>query len=132
MRTTQRRILYHRLMSPLSSLSAWITLLKRILFRLISIVNWALTGLLLGLIQLYRWFLSPFIGRQCRFQPTCSVYAQDALKQYGVIKGVTLTINRLRRCHPFKTLGASDGYVYDPVPLPPSPIRHAPPFNPHD
>lgn len=73
----------------------------------------------LALIQLYRWFLSPYFGRQCRFQPTCSVYAQDALKAHGVIRGLALTANRLRRCHPFKILGAGDGFVYDPVPLSP-------------
>jgi putative membrane protein insertion efficiency factor len=86
----------------------------------VAIMRLVTVGLLLGLIQLYRWFLSPFIGRQCRFQPTCSAYAQDALKHHGVIKGLALTANRLRRCHPVKVLGASEGYVYDPVPIPPS------------
>jgi putative membrane protein insertion efficiency factor len=87
--------------------------------RVLSLIRFAIIGLLLGLIQLYRWFLSPFIGRQCRFQPTCSVYAQDALKHHGIIMGLSLTLHRLRRCHPIKALGASEGYVYDPVPIPP-------------
>lgn len=99
---------------------ALLTFIKRILLYAISILNWTLTGILLGLIQLYRWFLSPFIGRQCRFQPTCSAYAQDALKQYGVVTGILLTANRLRRCHPIKALGTEETYVYDPVPIKPA------------
>ena len=72
--------------------------------------------ILCGLIQLYRWILSPFFGRQCRFQPTCSVYAQNALRTHGTIRGIALTLNRLRRCHPIQTLGADAGFTFDPVP----------------
>lgn len=71
---------------------------------------------LLDVIQIYRRILSPFYGTQCRFQPTCSVYAEQALLTHGVRKGLRLTLNRLRRCHPIKSLGASDGFTYDPVP----------------
>jgi putative membrane protein insertion efficiency factor len=65
---------------------------------------------LIGLIQLYRWTLSPFLGRFCRFQPTCSVYAQEALREHGALSGSWLTIKRLCRCHPFGSSG------FDPVP----------------
>jgi putative membrane protein insertion efficiency factor len=64
----------------------------------------------IGLIQLYRWTLSPYLGRFCRFQPTCSVYAQEALRRHGALKGGWLSLKRLGRCHPF---GASG---FDPVP----------------
>ncbi len=62
------------------------------------------------LVRLYQLTLSPWIGRECRFIPTCSNYALDALERYGAIKGTYLTIYRLLRCHP---LG---GRGYDPVP----------------
>jgi putative membrane protein insertion efficiency factor len=82
--------------------------------------------LLCGLIQLYRWTLSPFVGWRCRFQPTCSVYGQQAMRIHGPIKGVWLIFNRLRRCHPIKAFGATDGFTYDPVPPidPPSDKTH--------
>jgi uncharacterized protein len=62
------------------------------------------------LIDLYRFTLSPFIGNACRYEPTCSHYAQDALKKYGVIKGCWLAIKRVCRCHPWRDGG------FDPVP----------------
>lgn len=65
---------------------------------------------LIGLIQLYRWTLSPFIGRFCRFQPTCSAYAQEALAKHGFWRGSALTAKRLCRCHPW------GGHGFDPVP----------------
>jgi putative membrane protein insertion efficiency factor len=80
------------------------------------LLNAFAVAIALGFLQLYRWFLSPFFGRQCRFQPTCSVYAQGALRQHGFIRGLGLTFNRLRRCHPVKALGAEENYTYDPVP----------------
>ncbi len=61
----------------------------------------------------YRATLSPFIGGQCRFEPTCSRYALGAYKTFGPIKGTRLTAWRLLRCQPFTKGG------YDPVPLPP-------------
>jgi putative membrane protein insertion efficiency factor len=62
------------------------------------------------LIRGYQFTLSPFIGNQCRFHPTCSHYALDALAQHGVMRGVWLTVRRLLRCHPFNPGG------FDPVP----------------
>jgi putative membrane protein insertion efficiency factor len=64
----------------------------------------------LALIRLYQITLSPLLGTRCRFHPTCSVYAQEAIGKYGVLRGTWLGIRRLLRCHPF--LGGG----IDPVP----------------
>lgn len=68
------------------------------------------TRFLIWLVRAYQATLSSFMGGHCRFQPTCSVYSIDALKQHGAMRGTWLTIRRLSRCHP---LG---GFGYDPVP----------------
>lgn len=52
-------------------------------------------------IRLYQAMLSPYLGRRCRFYPTCSQYASEALEQHGFIRGAWLAIRRLGRCHPF-------------------------------
>lgn len=62
------------------------------------------------LIRVYQWCLSPWLGRQCRFQPTCSHYAIAAFEKYGVRRGMYLTLSRIGRCHPWHTGG------YDPLP----------------
>ena len=67
---------------------------------------------LLGLIGLYRYGISPLLGRNCRFHPSCSEYAMDALRAHGVLRGCWLSIRRVARCHPFNPGG------YDPVPEP--------------
>lgn len=61
-------------------------------------------------IRAYRMFASPWVGRHCRFQPTCSEYALEALRRHGALRGSWLTARRLARCRP----GGGDGY--DPVP----------------
>lgn len=66
--------------------------------------------LLIGLIRLYQWTISPLLGSPCRFYPSCSVYAVEAISKYGVVKGSILTVKRLGKCHPFHPGG------YDPVP----------------
>jgi len=63
-----------------------------------------------SLIWVYRHTLSAFMGRQCRFAPTCSAYADEAIRIHGAIKGSMLTLRRLARCHPWGKSG------YDPVP----------------
>lgn len=63
------------------------------------------------LIKGYQYFLSPFFGTQCRFHPSCSNYAYQAIEQYGPIKGCFLSLKRLLRCHPWSQGGL------DPVPL---------------
>lgn len=65
----------------------------------------------IGLIWAYRCTLSPFIGRQCRFEPTCSRYALGAFRRFGPSRGLWLTARRIGRCHPFHAGG------YDPVPV---------------
>ena len=66
--------------------------------------------LLIGLINVYRWFLSPLLGQNCRFYPTCSCYAQDAIRHHGAVRGTWLAARRIGRCHPWNPGG------YDPVP----------------
>ena len=65
-------------------------------------------------VHAYRYIISPLIGPVCRFQPTCSAYALEAIEKHGVTKGVWLTARRLARCHPVKWLGSGEGF--DPVP----------------
>lgn len=67
-------------------------------------------NILLALIKLYRILISPLFPPSCRFQPTCSQYALDAVETHGVWRGSYLAINRILRCHPFHPGG------YDPVP----------------
>lgn len=65
---------------------------------------------LLLLIALYRYGISPVLGPRCRFHPSCSAYAQDAIREHGAVRGLRLTLCRLARCHPWHPGG------YDPVP----------------
>ncbi|MCF8496487.1 MAG: membrane protein insertion efficiency factor YidD [Alphaproteobacteria bacterium] len=67
--------------------------------------------LLTGFIRLYRVGISPILPPRCRFEPSCSAYALEALEKHGAIKGSWLTLRRLARCHPFYK-----GKRYDPVP----------------
>ena len=64
----------------------------------------------IAIIKIYQLIISPLLGPQCRFTPTCSHYALEAFKKYGIFKGFWLTVKRISRCHP---LG---GHGYDPVP----------------
>ncbi|MDW7650879.1 MAG: membrane protein insertion efficiency factor YidD [Bacillota bacterium] len=66
-------------------------------------------ALLLACIGFYRRYISPLKRQSCRFYPTCSQYAQEALERYGPAKGLWMTVRRLARCHPFHPGG------YDPV-----------------
>ena len=68
------------------------------------------TRVLIGLIQLYRWLLSPVLGSHCRFYPSCSAYGVEALRCHGIIQGLWLTMRRIGRCHPWNAGGV------DPVP----------------
>jgi uncharacterized protein len=72
-------------------------------------------ALLSAPIRAYRGLLSPLMPNACRFTPSCSVYALEALHQHGPVKGLWLTARRLARCHPITWLGGSSGF--DPVPL---------------
>jgi hypothetical protein len=65
-------------------------------------------------IRFYRRFLSPLFPPACRFEPTCSRYAIEAIETHGPLKGLGLTLRRLSKCHPISWLGGSSGF--DPVP----------------
>lgn len=73
---------------------------------IIKLVNY----LLIGLVQFYRYALSPLKPSTCRFYPTCSMYMLQALRRYGPLKGSYLGIKRILKCHPFHKGG------YDPLP----------------
>lgn len=66
---------------------------------------------LLSLIHFYQRYISPAFPARCRFRPTCSAYACEAIGKYGVLKGGWLALKRLAKCHPFY-----HGDTYDPVP----------------
>ncbi|HEX3674061.1 MAG TPA: membrane protein insertion efficiency factor YidD [Rhizomicrobium sp.] len=70
--------------------------------------------MLVAPIRFYQLFLGPLFPPACRFEPTCSVYAIEALRTHGAWKGSLLTLRRLSRCHPIRWLGGSAGF--DPVP----------------
>ncbi len=76
-------------LSPLARLAAWPLIL---------------------IVRVYQVTLSPFLGRQCRYEPTCSKYAVEALREHGAWRGSWLAAGRVLRCHPFARGG------YDPVP----------------
>lgn len=65
---------------------------------------------LLGSLSFYQRFISPFLGQRCRFYPSCSAYAKEAINQHGIIKGIALATHRLLRCHPLSKGG------FDPIP----------------
>ena len=81
-----------------------------LLARLIAFPSKLIQQLLLALIRGYRYALSPFLGQRCRFYPSCSAYAAEALTRYGPLRGSWLAIKRVLRCHPFHPGG------HDPVP----------------
>jgi len=66
--------------------------------------------LLLIFIKFYQYFISPLTGQTCRYYPTCSAYAREAIEKHGSLKGSALAIKRILRCHPFHAGG------FDPVP----------------
>lgn len=77
-----------------------------------------MSGMLLLLVRGYRRWLSPLTGRHCRYLPTCSAYAEQAVERHGVLRGGWLALRRIGRCHPFHPGG------YDPVPdVPAAPDR---------
>ena len=67
--------------------------------------------LLIAPIRVYRYLISPMLGPTCRFYPSCSCYAEEALQTHGAARGTYLTVRRLMRCHPWNEGG------FDPVPL---------------
>jgi len=82
------------------------------LLRVINTINCGLVWLGIKLIRSYRYLLSPWVGNQCRFYPSCSRYAEEALIKHGFAIGVYLTLRRLIKCSPWHPGGE------DPVPEP--------------
>ena len=76
----------------------------------IALIERAAQGVLLALVRVYRRGVSPLLPPRCRFYPTCSAYAQEALERHGPWRGGWLAARRLLRCHPWHPGG------YDPVP----------------
>ena len=71
------------------------------------------TKIIIKLIKIYQFILSPVIGNNCRYLPTCSEYFIDSLKEFGFLKGCVLGVKRILSCHPIKILGGGEGL--DPV-----------------
>ena len=68
-----------------------------------------MTKILVFIIKIYQYLISPFLGNNCRFLPTCSEYFIEAIKTQGPIKGFKLGLKRILKCHPFKNLGGDEG-----------------------
>ena len=75
-----------------------------------SVMRNPIQTVLLALVRGYQLMISPFMAPACRFMPTCSAYAREALSRHGACRGFILTLKRLARCHPW------GGSGYDPVP----------------
>jgi uncharacterized protein len=69
-----------------------------------------ITGVLVALLTAYRWLVSPVLGANCRYAPSCSEYAVEALRRHGAAGGAWIALRRIARCHPW------GGHGYDPVP----------------
>jgi putative membrane protein insertion efficiency factor len=79
-----------------------------------KLINSIFSKIIIGMVLVYRYSFSPIVGKNCRFQPTCSQYAMDAISTHGPWRGLWLALKRLGRCHPWQSLGSGSGY--DPVP----------------
>ena len=71
------------------------------------------TKILINFIKAYKFLISPLLGNSCRYLPTCSEYSIEALKTYGLIKGLLISFKRILSCHPIKFLGGGEGF--DPI-----------------
>ncbi len=74
-------------------------------------------GIIVGLVRFYQGAISPYLGKSCRYSPTCSQYMIEAVNEWGVIKGFLLGIKRIGRCHPW------GGHGHDPVPENPKKLK---------
>ncbi len=84
----------------------------RVIKKIFSFIYSMLKKFLIGAVKFYRKCISPYKGNiHCRFTPTCSEYAMEALEKYGPFKGTYLSVRRILRCHPFSKYSG-----YDPVP----------------
>ena len=80
------------------------------LLKIWQSILWALKHLFLFIIKIYQLFISPLLGANCRYTPTCSQYGKEAITKYGPFKGGWLTIKRIASCNPW------GGHGHDPVP----------------
>jgi len=78
--------------------------------KIFNFLNYVLKQFFLLLIRFYQLFISPLLGSNCRYNPTCSQYGKEAISKYGPFKGGWLTIKRIATCHPW------GGHGHDPVP----------------
>ncbi|MBP6947649.1 MAG: membrane protein insertion efficiency factor YidD [Bacteroidales bacterium] len=83
---------------------------ERFWLKLLTVARKVVIFPLLILLKFYKFFISPYVGNACRYSPTCSVYAMEALRKHGLFKGSYLAVKRILRCHPW------GGSGYDPVP----------------
>ena len=72
-----------------------------------------LSKIIIKIIKIYQYILSPYLGNNCRYIPTCSDYFIESLKTYGILKGFLKGTKRILTCHPIKILGGGEGF--DPV-----------------
>ena len=91
--------------------------------RSVSVIGTPVRAGLVAAIRVYRWVLSPLFGGQCRFYPSCSDYAEDAIRAHGAVKGGALAAWRILRCQPFSRGGV------DPVPGGPGRQRAGPAYD---
>ena len=68
-----------------------------------------ISNILIGLINIYKMIISPYLTPSCRYLPTCSEYTIECLKRYGLIKGISKSAKRILSCHPIKILGGGEG-----------------------
>ena len=73
-------------------------------------VNKIITYFLISIIRIYQLFISPILGQNCRYLPSCSEYSIESIKQFGFFRGIFLSLKRISKCHPWGNHG------YDPVP----------------
>lgn len=78
--------------------------------QLLALIKQILILPFIILIRFYQWVISPALGPKCRFTPTCSQYAAEALRKHGLFKGLVLSLKRISKCRP------GGGHGYDPVP----------------
>tara|TARA_B100000676_G_C17859431_1_gene722537 strand:+ start:323 stop:565 length:243 start_codon:yes stop_codon:yes gene_type:complete len=73
-------------------------------------LNKIITNHIIMIIKFYQFFISPILGQNCRYLPTCSEYSIQSIKKFGIFKGIFLSLRRISKCHPWGNHG------YDPVP----------------
>ena len=67
--------------------------------------------IIIKIIKFYQYIISPYLGNNCRYFPTCSEYFIDSIKEFGLLKGSFLGLKRILSCHPIKVLGGGEGFV---------------------